>query len=133
MEAITLSWVLAARDPQQLARFYADLLDRDPEPGLSPQHWRLMLPGGSMLEIYRPSRQRPFPAQGRSLAPCLKQPADPDPVVVLQRWVDRARQLGASVAEPPRRESFGAEAWMLDPEGNALLLLVPRPPASKQR
>ena len=83
-----------------------------------------------MLEIYRPSRQR-LPGQGtfphRAWAA-----RDPDPVVVLQRWVDRARQLGASVAEPPT-ESFGAEAWMLDPEGNALLLLVPRPPVSKQR
>ena len=133
MEPITLSWVLAAREPQQLARFYADLLNRDLEPGLSPHHWRLLLPGGALLEIYRPSRQRPFPEQGRALAPCLKWPADPDPLTVLRRWVDRAMQLGASVAEPPRRESFGAEAWMLDPEGNALLMLVPCPPVPSQR
>ena len=132
MEAITLSWVLAAREPQQLARFYADLLEREPDPGLSPQHWRLALPGGALMEIYRPSRQRTFPEQGRALAACLKRPADPNPLAALQNWVDRAEALGASVAEPPRRESFGAEAWLLDPEGNALLLLVPLPSVSGQ-
>jgi hypothetical protein len=39
-------------------------------------------------------------------------------------WLDAAVALGAITAEPPRRESFGAEAWLLDPEGNRLLLLV---------
>ena len=130
MEAITLTWVLAAQEPQLLARFYGQLLDRQPEPGLSPQHWRLPLPGGSVLEIYRPSRQRSFPEQGRALAPCLKHPADANPLAALLRWVDRAEALGASVVEAPRRESFGAEAWMIDPEGNALLLLVPLPSVS---
>ena len=132
MEAITLSWVLAAREPQQLARFYADLLDCEPDPGLSPHHWRLALPGGALLEIYRPSRQRAVPEQGRALAACLKWPADPNPLPTLRSWVDRAEGLGASVDEPPRRESFGAEAWLLDPEGNALLLLVPLPSVSGQ-
>jgi hypothetical protein len=35
-----------------------------------------------------------------------------------------ALNLGASAGDPPRQESFGAEAWLLDPEGNRLLLLV---------
>jgi len=28
------------------------------------------------------------------------------------------------VQDPPRQEPFGAEAWLLDPEGNRLLLVV---------
>jgi len=32
--------------------------------------------------------------------------------------------LGASAAEPPRQEAFGAKAWLADPEGNRLLLRV---------
>ncbi|MEB3354768.1 MAG: hypothetical protein VKM34_11145 [Cyanobacteriota bacterium] len=35
-----------------------------------------------------------------------------------------ALALGASLLDPPRQEPFGAEAWLLDPEGNRLLLLV---------
>ncbi|MFO7628667.1 MAG: hypothetical protein R6W06_03945 [Prochlorococcaceae cyanobacterium] len=43
---------------------------------------------------------------------------------MLNTWIKEALELGASVADPPRQESFGAEAWLLDPEGNRLLLLV---------
>jgi predicted enzyme related to lactoylglutathione lyase len=43
---------------------------------------------------------------------------------VLDAWISRALELGATAADPPRQEPFGAEAWLLDPEGNRLLLLV---------
>ena len=45
-------------------------------------------------------------------------------LAVLQAWISTALELGASVGDPPRQEPFGAEAWLLDPEGNRLLLLV---------
>ena len=125
MEGITLNWVLAAEEPEQLARFYGLLLGMDPARGLSPHHWRLVMPGGMTLEIYRPSRHRPFPVRGRALAPCLQRPASQDPLPSLLSWLERARELGAEVREEARLESFGAEAWLSDPEGNALLLLVP--------
>ena len=35
-----------------------------------------------------------------------------------------AAHLGDTSDDPPRQEPFGAEAWLLDPEGNRLLLLV---------
>jgi hypothetical protein len=43
---------------------------------------------------------------------------------VLNDWISAALGLGASLQEPPRQEPFGTEAWLLDPEGNRLLLLV---------
>jgi predicted enzyme related to lactoylglutathione lyase len=43
---------------------------------------------------------------------------------VLSNWITKALELGAAVQDPPRREPFGAEAWLLDPEGNRFLLLV---------
>ena len=42
----------------------------------------------------------------------------------LNNWIITALDIGASVREPPREEPFGAEAWVLDPEDNRLLLLV---------
>lgn len=42
----------------------------------------------------------------------------------LNGWITAALNLGASLQEPSRQESFGAEAWLLDPEDNRLLLLV---------
>ena len=133
MEPITLNWVLAAKEPEHLARFYASLLELKASRGLSSHHWRLMIPGGTTLEIYRPSRHRPFPDRGRALAPCLRHSPHQDPLATLLEWLARAQDLGAVVEEEPRLESFGAEAWLNDPEGNALLLLVPVKAAPNRR
>lgn len=123
--AITGSLVLAADDPAALARFYGALLHGEPQPGLSSTHWRLPWPAGGWLELYAPSKSRPQPRQPGRLAPCLQRKADATgALAVLHAWIDMALELGASVWDPPRQEPFGAEAWLLDPEGNRLLLLV---------
>ena len=119
------SIVLAADDPCALAQFYGALLGVEPQIGLSAAHWRLPWPSGSWLELYAPSRNRPQPRRQGRLALCLQRQADgPGVLAVLQAWISTALELGATVDDPPRQEPFGAEAWLLDPEGNRLLLLV---------
>ena len=123
--SITGSLVLAADDPAALARFYGALLNVEPQPGLSSTHWRVPWPASGWLELYAPSRSRPQPRQSGRLAPCLQRKEDATgALAVLHAWLEAALDLGASVADPPRQEPFGAEAWLLDPEGNRLLLLV---------
>ena len=123
--SITSSLVLAADDPAALAQFYGELLGVAPQPGLSSTHWRLPWPAGGLLEVYSPSRSRPQPRQPGRLALCLQCRADgPGALAVLQAWISTALELGATTEDPPRQEPFGAEAWLLDPEGNRLLLLV---------
>jgi hypothetical protein len=119
------SIVLAADDPAALARFYGALLDVEPEPGLSRTHWRVRWPAGGWLEVYAPSKSRPQRRQQGRLALCLQRQADrTGTLALLNIWITSALALGASVQDPPRQESFGAEAWLLDPEHNRLLLLV---------
>jgi hypothetical protein len=123
--ATTGSIVLAADDPAALARFYGALLNVEPQPGLSGTHWRLPWPAGGWLDVYGPSRSRPQPRQQGRLALCLQRQADATgALAVLNAWITTALALGASGQDPPRLEPFGAEAWLLDPEGNRLLLLV---------
>jgi hypothetical protein len=123
--SITSSLVLAADDPAALAQFYGALLNVEPQPGLSSMHWRVPWPAGGWLEVYTPSRSRPQPRQPGRLALCLQRKADAtEALAVLPAWISAALELGASVGDPPRQEPFGAEAWLLDPEGNRLLLLV---------
>lgn len=130
LDPMTGSLVLAADDPAALARFYGALLAQPPLPGLNERHWRLPWPGGGWLELYAPSRQRPQPRQPGRLALCLQRMAGPGgPTAGLEAWINVAMAAGAAAPEPPRLEPFGAEAWLLDPEGNRLLLLV-RPPAA---
>jgi hypothetical protein len=123
--SITSSLVLAADDPAALARFYGALLNVEPQPGLSSTHWRVPWPTAGWLEVYAPSRSRPQPRQPGRLALCLQRKADGSGAhAVLNDWITAALALGASLEDPPRQESFGAEAWLLDPEDNRLLLLV---------
>ena len=123
--SITSSLVLAADDPAALAQFYGALLGAQPQPGLSSTHWRVAWPAGGWLEVYAPSRNRPQPRQPGRLALCLQHKADATgALAVLQAWISSALELGATTEDPPRQEPFGAEAWLLDPEGNRLLLLV---------
>ena len=73
-------------------------------------------------------RSRPQPRQLGRLGLCLQRHADAADAIgtlaLLQAWIATALDLGASAGDLPRQESFGAEAWLLDPEGNRLLLLV---------
>ena len=121
LPAATCSVLLAAADPDGLAGFYGELLGVVPQAGLGPGHWRLSLPGGGLLELYAPSRRRGLAAPGGRQALCLQRRGAAD---ALTAWVEAACARGAQLAEPVRQEPFGWEAWLLDPEGNRLLLLV---------
>ena len=123
---IALSWVLASRRPEQLARFYAELLGTSPKAGIASHHWIVSLPGQGSLQIYTPSRHRPWPASGSVLAPCLQRKTAADPLLELQAWQRHVIELGGRSTEEPRLESFGAECWLEDPEGQKFLLLVLR-------
>jgi hypothetical protein len=118
---ISAAVVLAADQPELLARFYGALIEQEPQAGLSAEHWRLALPQAGWLELYRPSRDRPQPRQSGRLALCLRRSGGQD---VLQRWIAQACARGARLLDGPRAEPFGHEAWLLDPEANRLLLLV---------
>ena len=125
MNPTQISWVLASHDPGRLRLFYEALLNRQARQGLSPQHWILPLAEGLVLEIYRPSRSRPFPERGRCLSICLRLKASQEPLETLMALLPDVQRAGADILEPARRESFGAECWLRDPEGNACLIVVP--------
>ena len=125
----SLSWVLVANNPQSLAEFYAKALGCSCRAGLSDHHWIVSLPTGGTLQIYRPSRQRPWPIRGAALAPCFQQIGTNNPLAELGRWIEQLEALGARRRETTRLESFGAECWMEDPEGQPFLtLMLPQRP-----
>ena len=126
MKPTQISWVLAADNPETLSRFYATVLGRPAVRGLSSQHWMLQSEDGARLEIYRPSRSRAFPDRGSALATCLRLEPALDPMQTLQTRLPALLSAGAVVRDAPRREAFGAEVWLHDPEGNALLIVVPK-------
>ena len=125
MNAMQISWVLAADDTGKLGCFYSDLFQARLIPGMGDHHCVVEFGNGTRLEIYRPSRKRSFPTRGRALAPCLRLDPSLDPLPELQNLLSTALERGGSLLEEARVEAFGAEAWIKDPEGNPLLLLAP--------
>ena len=65
MNALQISWVLAAEDSARLAAFYSELFQATLKPGLADHHCIVQFSDGSQLEIYKPSRRRSF-RQGES-------------------------------------------------------------------
>lgn len=130
MNPTQISWVLASHEPGQLKLFYETVLNREAQQGFSDQHWTLVLAEGVALEIYRPSRSRPFPERGRCLSICLRLDASQTPLERLNCLLPELQRIGAEVVEDPRLESFGAECWLQDPEGNTCLIVVPIAPAA---
>ena len=94
-EKTSLSWVLAANNPQSLAEFYAKALGCSCRAGLSDQHWMVSLPTGGTLQIYCPSRQRPWPVRGAALSPCFQRIGTDHPETELGGWIQQLEALGA--------------------------------------
>ena len=125
MNAIQISWVLAAEDSARLATFYSELFQATLKPGVAEHHCSVQFSAATPLEIYQPSRRRPFPDRGKALAPCLRLSPSQEHLPQLHWLLSNALQRGGSLLEEARLEPFGAEAWIHDPEGNPLLLLAP--------
>ena len=43
----------------------------------------------------------------------------------LESWTSEILKIGGSAMGIPKLANFGSEQWMLDPEGNQFLILVP--------
>ncbi|CZB17560.1 VOC family protein [Candidatus Synechococcus spongiarum] len=110
--------VLGSRNPRRLAGFYADLMGGESAavvPFVPGGAVTVRLPTGMDMVLYRPSRRRPQPRQNGGLALCLR-------CADLESIRQRATALGGQVLEPIREASFGREQWLLDLEGNPVLL-----------
>tara|TARA_Y100001968_G_C19272781_1_gene675121 strand:+ start:361 stop:741 length:381 start_codon:yes stop_codon:yes gene_type:complete len=124
MKRSEISWVLGSDDPKKLAEFYALAMDSEIQPGLSSKHWIVVHPNGIKIQIYSPSSKKITFPKGRNFAPCLYRKSLRNPVVTIQEWVSDLISIGASVSENIKKEPFGYEIWMMDPENNHFLLIV---------
>jgi len=125
MFSIQLSLVIASDQPQRLSEFYAFATNGDLQLGKNKDHYLISPPNGMNIQIYRPSGKRSFSTPGRRSALCLQQPPSDSPLIAIKEWSKILVERGAVVNEHPRVEPFGAESWIIDPEGNHLLIFVP--------
>ena len=125
MSQVHVGWVLASETPSLLAEFYSFAMNAKVTPGRNNSHFWVQHSGGMTLQVYRPSRSKSFPTKGRASALCLWRDPSADPLAEIDDWSSTLIAKGAKLSEKPRMESFGAESWMKDPEGNCFLILIP--------
>ena len=56
---------------------------------------------------------------------CFQGEPSEDPVTIIERWTAEILKIGGTSMGIKKLASFGSEQWMLDPECNQFLILVP--------
>ncbi len=125
MTSLEISLVLASQDPKKLAEFYAFVINGEVHLGFNNKNYRVLSQNGLIIETYLPSQQKPLPSKGKASSYCFKGLPSKNPLIKIKEWCSELINQGAIVVENPVIESFGAEAWMADPEGNHFLILIP--------
>ena len=126
MDDIGTNFLIASLKPRELSEFYALLGNGKVVKGFNSSHYLIMYRQNYKIQIYKPSHEIIRPLEGLSaFSICFQKKPNIEPLMKLKEWCKEIVSLGGHVYEEPRNESFGAETWLLDPEGNTFLLLVP--------
>ncbi len=126
MDKSRINCILASKNPEKLAIFYSRLMEAEIEAGFNKKHILIIKDGRKILQIFCPSDRRPWPTRGKALSICIESEAKNEPIKKMVSWLEKITNSGAKIYTKPEIKDFGVEAWITDPEGNYLLLLVPQ-------
>ena len=134
MDGITASFIIASSKPRDLAEFYASVCNETVSQGFVNDHYLIIYRDLCKIQIYKPSHRRSFLVKGsQSCVICFQKEPNQNPLFILKKWCKEIISFGAKVYEEPILETFGAEAWILDPDGNRFVLFVPLKKSINQR
>ncbi len=125
MEVNDVSVILASRSPKELAEFYAIAINAKACQGENIDHWSVAYGNGLRIQFYKPSKNQSLLIKGRGCSLCIEGNPSDSPLSDIRKWSLFLASRGATLLEKAKLESFGAEVWMEDPEGNNFLLLIP--------
>ena len=125
MPLMNINFVIASKNPKELSEFYAKINSEKANKGFINAHYFISLGNRSKIHIYRPNKNHEWQRKGNSTALCFQREPCEDPLKIIKSWISEISKLGGSSIGIPKSEYFGSEQWMLDPEGNKFLILVP--------
>jgi len=125
MPLMKVNFVIASENPKELSRFYAKINSDKVNNGFNATHYFISLSSRSQIHFYRPNENHEWQRKGNSTSLCFERESSEDPVKIIKRWTSEISKIGGSVIGTLKLEKFGCEQWMLDPEGNQFLILVP--------
>ena len=125
MPLMNINFVIASKNPKELSGFYAKINSDKVSKGFNATHYFISLSNRSKIHFYRPKENHEWQRKGNSTSLCFQREPSEDPSKVIKSWTSEISELGGSAIGIPKLENFGSEQWMLDPEGNKFLILVP--------
>ena len=125
MPLMNINFVIASENPNELSVFYGKINSSKVNKGFDSNHYFISLSNKSKIHFYRPSKNQDFIKRGNANALCFQREPSYDPFKTIEIWKSELLKLGASVKGITKLAGFGSEQWMIDPEGNQFLILVP--------
>ena len=125
MSLMNINIVIACKDPKGLADFYGKINSGKVIKGFSENHYFISLSNRSKIDFYKPAKDFEWTNRGNSVSLCFQGKPSIEPIKAIETWSLELLELGGAVTSSSKLEKFGAEKWMLDPEGNHFLILVP--------
>ncbi len=125
MLLMNVNFVIASENPKELSDFYAKINSDKVNKGFNSTHYFISLSNRSKIHFYHPNENHEWERKGNSTSLCFQREPSKDPSKIMKRWISELLKIGGSVNGVSKLAKFGSEQWMLDPEGNQFLILVP--------
>ena len=125
MPLMNINFVIASKNPKELSGFYSKINSYKVNKGFNATHYFISLGNGSKIHFYRPNKNHEWQRKGNSTSLCFEHEPCAEPSIILEGWTSEILKIGGSVMGLQKLANFGSEQWMLDPEGNQFLILVP--------
>jgi len=125
MPLMNINFVIASENPKELSDFYAKINSDKANKGFNSTHYFISLSNRSKIHFFLPNENHEWERKGNSTSLCFQGEPSEDPVKIIERWTYEILKIGGSVMGTSKLAQFGSEQWMIDPEGNQFLILVP--------
>ena len=125
MPLMNINFVIASKNPKELSGFYAKINSDKVNKGFNSNHYFISLSDRSKIDFYHPNEHYEWQRKGNSTSLCFQREPCANPSKILQGWTSEILKIGGSAMGIPKLANFGSEQWMLDPEENQFLILVP--------
>ena len=122
---MNINFVIASENPKELSGFYSKINSDKVNKGFNSTHYFISLSNRSKIHFYRPNENHEWERKGNSTSLCFQGEPSEDPPKIIKRWTSEILKKGGRTKGILKLADFGSEQWMLDPEGNKFLILIP--------
>ena len=125
MPLMNINFVIASENPKELSDFYAKINSDKVNKGFNSTHYFISLSNRTKIHFYLPNENHEWQRKGNSMSLCFQGEPSENPSKIIESWKSKLLKIGGKVMGNSKSANFGSEQWMLDPEGNQFLILVP--------